>query len=376
MEHDIGLLHQLSGQARLYLRPTAFVDGPFDAPQGAVQLAGGLCWFAKVHVIARVNARRMFSALVNVGEMPALTAAHPQLARPWQALIRPRPPLHLGNRPLRLDRPHVMGILNITPDSFSDGGAHEDAHAALTHASALAAAGVALIDVGAESTRPGAKPVSAAEEQARLEPVLAPLCAMGTPISLDTRKASIMRFGRHQGVAMINDVSALTHDAEAMALVAQAGCPVVLMHMQGEPGSMLNNPSYDDVLLDVYDALEARITACLAAGISREAIIIDPGIGFGKHLRHNLDLINGLSLLHALGAPVLLGVSRKRMIGALSQEEAADDRLPGSLALAQAGLAQGVQLLRVHDVAAHVQMLKVWQGLRDSGLTPPAWLSE
>jgi dihydropteroate synthase len=146
--------------------------------------------------------------------------------------------------------------------------------------------------------------------------------------------------------------------------------------MQGEPGSMLNDPQYDDVLLDVYDALASRIDVCVAAGIERYKIIIDPGIGFGKNLRHNLDLINGLSLFHSLDTPLLLGVSRKRMIGALSKEEAPDDRLSGSLALAQMGLMQGVQLLRVHDVAATQQLLKVWQGLRDGALTPPAWLSE
>ncbi len=375
MDHDINALGQHGRDARLYLRPTGFVDGPYDAPGHAVNLAGGLCWFAQVQVIARTDARRILSCVVPVADMPRLVEQYPALATPWQALTKPRPPLLLGKTTVRFDRPHLMGVLNITPDSFSDGGAYVEAVAAVAQASAMISAGATLIDVGAESTRPGAKPITPIEEMARLEPVLAPLCALGTPVSLDTRQSAVMQFGLQQGVALINDVSALQHDTQALGVAAQAKCPVVLMHMQGEPGSMLNNPRYDDVLLDVYDMLEARIEACIAAGIARSNIIIDPGIGFGKELRHNLDLINGLSLFQALGVPVLLGASRKRLIGALSKEEAPDDRLAGSLALAQTGLAQGVQLLRVHDVAATLQLLNVWRGLRDGALAPPAWLS-
>jgi dihydropteroate synthase len=376
MDHDINRLGQYGDEARLYLRPTGFVDGPYDAPGHAVNLAGGLCWFAQVQVIARTNAQRSLSCVVQVAHMPRLVEQHPALAAPWHALTRPRPPLQLGKTTLRMDLPHLMGVLNITPDSFSDGGAYLEASAAVAQAHAMIGAGAALIDVGAESTRPGAMPVSAADEIARLEPVLAPLCALGAPVSLDTRQSAVMHYGLQQGVTLINDVSALQHDAQALAIVAQAQCPVVLMHMQGDPGSMLNTPCYDDVLLDVYDTLSQRIEACVAAGVARERIIIDPGIGFGKDLRHNLDLMSGLSLFQALGVPVLLGVSRKRLIGALSREEAAEDRLAGSLALAQAGLSQGVQLLRVHDVAATMQLLKVWRGLRDGALSPPIWLSE
>ncbi len=374
MDHDINFLDQLGSDARLYLRPTGFVDGPYDAPGHAVNLAGGLCWFAQVQLIARTDTQRTLSCILPVAQMPSLIARHSALAAPWQALTRPRPPLMLGKTAIMFDRPHLMGVLNITPDSFSDGGAYLEASAAVAQAGAMISAGAALIDVGAESTRPGAKPITATEEISRLESVLAPLCALGAPVSLDTRQAAVMRYGLQNGVTLINDVSALQHDAQALAVVVQAQCPVVLMHMQGEPGSMLNNPCYDDVLLDVYDMLEARIEACIAAGISRARIIIDPGIGFGKTLRHNLDLINGLSLFHSLGVPVLLGVSRKRLVGALSKQEAPDDRLAGSLALAQAGLAQGVQLLRVHDVVATMQMFNVWRGLRDGALTPPAWL--
>ncbi len=359
---------------QLYVRPTAFVDGPYDAPGSAVQLAGGLCWFSKAQLIGRLDGKRAVSVPVDVADMPKLLDQHSQLGPIWQALTGPRAPLALGKQTLRFDAPQLMGVLNLTPDSFSDGGAHMLAPVALAAAGAMAKAGSVLIDVGAESTRPGAAPVSAMEEMTRLEPVLTPLCALGTPVSLDTRKAEVMRYGLQNGALLINDVSALTHDAQSMAVVKAANVPVVLMHMQGEPGTMLNSPDYQDVLLEVYDYLAARIAACIAAGMARDQIIIDPGIGFGKDLRHNLDLVNGLSLLHGLGCPILLGVSRKRMIGALSQEEAPEDRLAGSLALAQAGLSQGVQLLRVHDVAPHAQMLRVWRGLRDGALTPPAWL--
>jgi dihydropteroate synthase len=372
MEHA---LSALTPAMQLYARPTGFVDGPYDMPGAAVQLAGGLCWFSKVQVIGCLAGKRAASVLVDAAQMPELVQRFPALVDIWQALTGRRAPLQLGAHGLRLDHPHLMGVLNITPDSFSDGGQSLMAAPALARAGQMAKAGAALIDVGAESTRPGATPVSVAEELARLEPVLTPLCALGTPVSLDTRKADVMRYGLQHGVAMINDVSALTYDAQSLAVIKAAPCPVVLMHMQGEPSTMLSNASYEDVLINVYDFLAARVAACVAAGIARERIVVDPGIGFGKHLRHNLDLVNGLSLLHGLGCPILLGVSRKRMIGALSKEEEVDDRLAGSLALAQAGLAQGVQMLRVHDVAAHAQMLKVWRGLRDGALTPPAWFS-
>jgi dihydropteroate synthase len=374
VDHDVSSLNKCGAETRFYLKPTAFVDSPYDAPMSAANLAGGLCWFSMVHLIARRGSKRQLSTYVQVADMPALIDQYPALAAPWHALTHPRSPLSLGARVLYLNRPHLMGVLNITPDSFSDGGTYVDAGDALAKAGAMIAQGAALIDVGAESTRPGAAPVSVAKEQARLEPVLALLCALGAPISLDTRNTAVMHFGLQQGVLLINDVSALTYDSEALALVAKSGCLVVLMHMQGEPGSMLNMPAYDDVLLDVYDYLAGRVAACVAAGIAMHNIIIDPGIGFGKNLRHNLDLINGLSLFHALGVPLLLGVSRKRLIGALSKEEAPDNRLPGSLALAQMGLAQGVQVLRVHDVAETQQLLHIWQGLRDNALAPPDWV--
>jgi len=224
----------------------------------------------------------------------------------------------------------------------------------------MAAAGADIIDIGAESTRPRATAVDTATESARLEPVLAGLA--GITWSIDTRKAAIMAQALDAGAVLVNDVSALGHDAAALALVAARGCPVVLMHAQGSPETMQDAPRYDDVLLDVYDWLSARIAACVAAGIDRSRIIVDPGIGFGKGLAHNLALLRGLALFHGLGVPVLLGASRKALIGRLAGEVAPGDRLPGSLALALHAAAQGVQVVRVHDVAETAQALAVWRG--------------
>jgi dihydropteroate synthase len=227
-----------------------------------------------------------------------------------------------------------------------------------------------VIDIGGESTRPGAPAVWEGDEIARIEPLLARLAGADLLISVDTRKAAVMRRALVLGARIVNDVSALTHDGEALAAVAAARCPVVLMHHQGDPQTMQDDPRYDDVVLDVFDWLEARIAACVAGGVARDRIIVDPGIGFGKTLRHNLELLNGVSLFHGLGCPLLLGASRKRFIGALSNEAPVDRRLAGSLAIATAALAQGVQLLRVHDVPETVQAVRVWRGLRDAALAP------
>ena len=235
----------------------------------------------------------------------------------------------------------------------------------------MAAAGAAIVDVGGESTRPGAKPVWEGDETARVLPVVQRLAAAGTAVSVDTRKAAVMEQALGAGAAMVNDVSALTWDPRAAEVVARAGCPVVLMHHQGAPETMQDDPRYDrPVLLEVYDWLEARIAAAVAAGIARERIIVDPGFGFGKTVQHNLQLMNGLAMLHGLGCPIMLGASRKRTIGALSNEAPADQRLAGSLALALKGAEQGAQLLRVHDVPETLQALRVWRGLRDAALTP------
>lgn len=370
-------LANLPSDARLYVRPTAFVDAPFGFDGQVARLAGGMVWFAAVELIARVGARRVVQTLIPVERLDRAREALPAGLRArfdglWSRLVAGRPALELGTRTLRFDGPSVMGIVNVTPDSFSDAGRLADAEAAVAAAVDMAAAGAAIIDVGAESTRPGAKPVWEGDEIARLEPVLRRLAGADLLVSVDTRKTAVMQAALGLGARIVNDVSALTYDEGALPLVAQAGCPVVLMHHRGDPQTMQDDPRYDDVLLDVFDWLETRIEACVAAGVTRERIIADPGIGFGKTLRHNLDLLNGLSLFHGLGCPILLGVSRKRFIGALSNEAPADRRLGGSVAVATAALAQGVQLLRVHDVPETVQAMRVWRGLRDAALTPPA----
>ncbi|WP_353216475.1 dihydropteroate synthase, partial [Sandarakinorhabdus sp.] len=272
-------------------------------------------------------------------------------------LTQPRPLLaRLGQRaPL----PLVMGILNITPDSFSSDGHGGDADAAIAAAHAMHAAGAGIIDIGAESTRPGAAEVTTAEELARLAPLWAKL-EPGVQVSIDTRKSAVMAAALDGGAIIVNDVSALTHDPAAAALVAQRGCPVVLMHHQGTPATMQQAPAYKDVLLDVYDWLEHRIAAAVAAGIDRDRIIADPGIGFGKSAAHNQALLKGLGLLHGLGVPILLGASRKSLISHICGPVPVADRLPGSLAMALAGANAGVQFLRVHDVAETVQALRLW----------------
>lgn len=256
-----------------------------------------------------------------------------------------------------------MGILNVTPDSFSDGGRHSDAEAAIAAGLAMRAAGADIIDVGGESTRPGAPPVPLEEELARTIPVVEGLARHGVPVSIDTMKAGVMKAALDAGAVMLNDVSALTADPESLAVAAAADVPVVLMHMPGTPQTMQALARYEDVLAEVLAHLAARIAACEAAGIARARLIADPGIGFGKGLEHNLALLRGLEAFHGLGVPFLLGASRKSLIPALAGPAPASDRLPGSLALALRGAEAGAAWVRVHDVAETAQALKVWQAI-------------
>jgi dihydropteroate synthase len=273
---------------------------------------------------------------------------------PWSAT---------GRNLLRRDgQCSVMSIVNVTPDSFSDGGLFLRPDAAVMQAR-LMASGAEIIDIGGESTRPGAVEVDAAEEIARTAPVIAALRAGGLdlPLSIDTRKASVAEAALGAGASWVNDVTALRFDARISAVVAAHNVPVILMHSIQTPATMQVDPYYDDVLLDVYDAIAARVAAAEAAGIARSNIAVDPGIGFGKTLAHNLALLQRLSLFHNLGLPVLLGASRKRFIGTIGQEAEAARRMPGSLAVALWGVSQGVQIIRVHDVAETRQALSLWQ---------------
>ena len=261
------------------------------------------------------------------------------------------------------DGPSIMGILNVTPDSFSDGGQHASVEAALAQADRMAAADI--LDVGGESTRPGAVEVPADVEAARVLPVLRALA--GRRVSIDTRKAPVARAALEAGAVLVNDVSALAHDPAMAANVAASGAPVCLMHARGTPAIMRGAPPYGDVALDVFDALAAAIDAAVAAGIPRHRILADPGIGFGKTAADNLALLRRVGVLHGLGVPLLLGVSRKGFIGAVSGEAEARARMPGTLAVTLAAVAQGVQMHRVHDVAEVAQGLALWHATTEDG---------
>ena len=327
-----------------------------------------MSWFAAAELIVIDGRRRVSVELAPVEGIEK--RFDDDMAAQWEALTASRLPLQLGDRTIRLDQPQVMGIVNATPDSFSDGGQFPDGNAAAEAGALMAAAGAAIIDVGGESTRPGARSIWEGDEIERVVPVIRQLAAGGNAVSCDTRKADVMTAAVEAGARMINDVSALTYDARSAGVAASLNVPVVLMHHQGDPQTMQDDPRYDDAPVEIYLWLEERIAAAMEAGVRREHILIDPGFGFGKNVGHNLELMNGLALFHSLGCPLVVGASRKRTIGALSNEAPADKRLGGSIAFAMKALEQGAQILRVHDVFETVQALKVWRGLRDQALTP------
>ncbi len=330
----------------VYYRPIVQTDPA--SPKDAQPLAGGLLWFNRAEAIERSGKRTLIAAAeVSQKTLTRLTAARADFAG------------------LSMAVPRLMGILNATPDSFSDGGKFIDPAAAVVRIDAMVKNGADIIDIGGESTRPGAQIIKTDAEIARVAPIIEAARAAGitAPISLDTRKGAVAQAGLAKGATIINDVSAFTYDPAMAALVSEAAVPVVLMHAQGDPQTMQNAPEYDDVLLDVYDALEARVAAAKAAGIKPENIAIDPGIGFGKTQTHNLQLIRGLSLFHGLGCPILLGVSRKRFIGTIADQPEASLRGPGSVAVGLEGLRQGVQMLRIHDIEMHAQALAVWNAM-------------
>jgi dihydropteroate synthase len=352
---------------KVYIRPLARLAASAAGdglPALAVGGPYGLC-FAAAEVIERDGSdvrRRVLGAADLLNEANADEQALLQRVR------QPRADL----AGIRLDRPRLIGVVNVTPDSFADGGRYSTKEAAIAHALRLESEGADILDIGGESTRPGSEGVDVEEECRRVLPVISALASKSRArLSIDTRKAEVMRRATLEGAHIINDVSALRHDPQSLDTVARLGQPAILMHAQGDPRTMQDNPSYGDVVLDVYDMLEARIAACERAGIPRSRLIVDPGIGFGKNLMHNLALLGALSIFHGLGCGVLLGASRKSFIGHLTGADA-PGRLPGSIAAALLGAAQGVQLLRVHDVAATRQALAVWEGAQ--GGTKPAAL--
>ncbi|WP_067737210.1 dihydropteroate synthase [Novosphingobium naphthalenivorans] len=365
----------------LYIRPIALADSPQSEEGEAVRLGGAMVWASRFALIVREHGRIVSRERLSAAEMPAALGAlaadlREQADTQWDNLRKVHAPLQCGARTIRLEQPQVMGILNMTPDSFSDGGQFlDDPQVAGDHAAAMLEAGAAIIDVGGESTRPGAGAVWEGDEIKRVVPMVERLAAMGAAISIDTRRPAVMEASLQAGGHIINDVSALRYDPRSQELAASSGAPVVLMHAPGKADDLHSNGDYADVVLDVFDWLARRRDEAVAAGIAPGRIVLDPGIGFGKTLAENLALMNALPLFHALGHPLLVGVSRKRMIGALSNEAQPHERLGGSIMLAVKAMEAGTHILRVHDVPETVQAARVWRGLRDAALTDFSQLS-
>lgn len=327
---------------RDYFRPLVRRDEP--RPDDAQPLAGGPRWFTHCALHRRdTPVTRVAATELPSGMLERLTAARAPLAG------------------IAMDRARIMGILNVTPDSFSDGGLDTGPGAAAERARRLIEDGAEIVDVGGESTRPGAAEVAARDEIARTASVIARI--EGAPVSIDTRKRTVAEAAVKAGAVIVNDVAGLTFDPALADYVVERGLPVCIMHSQGDPATMQDDPRYDDVLLDVYDFLEERVEMLVRRGLPRERIIVDPGIGFGKTLAHNLALLNGISIFHGLGCPVLLGASRKGFVGRVGGEPEASKRAPGSIAVALAGLAQGIQIIRVHDVAETRQAFALWHAI-------------
>ena len=351
---------------RLYVRPLGLfwgedADTAVEAGE-AGRLAGGIAAFSMAEIIDRDGAR-----------IKRERRGYAELAGTTDPMIQQR--LHLLKAPrgkvagLSMSGPVIMGIVNVTPDSFSDGGECASAEEAIAHGRHLAQEGAQIIDIGGESTRPGSEGVSVAEERSRVLPVVRALAETGHRLSIDTRKASIMREAARVGAAMINDISALQYDREALTAAAELRLPVCLMHAQGTPKTMQENPEYEDVVLDVFDALELLIARAERAGIARAQLLADTGIGFGKTFRHNLAILQSFSIYHGLGVPLVFGASRKAFIGALTGEKAGAGRAAGSVGAALAAVQQGAQVLRVHDVKETAQALSVWRAVMAPSLS-------
>jgi dihydropteroate synthase len=342
-----------------YLIPRGLISGPAAARAVeagiALPLAGGPLAFALAEAIER--------AAGEVAHRRPVTLAEARAVAPDQieGLSRPRP--HWAGFDLK--RPLIMGVVNVTPDSFSDGGDFAEASHAIDHARAMLAAGADMVDVGGESTRPGAQPVPPAEEAARVLPVVRALAHAGAMVSIDTRHAAVMGEAVEAGASIINDVTALTGDPEGARVAARSGAAIVLMHMLGDPQTMQADPRYSDVTCDLLDYFARRLAALEQLGLDRARIAIDPGIGFGKTVEHNLQLLEELAAFHVFGCPILLGASRKSFIGRLSRNEKPKQRLAGTLAAHQIGYDRGVQIVRVHDVSEAFQARAVWM----AGLT-------
>ena len=328
-----------------YYRPIPSTD-PMR-PEQAYSFAGGPLWFSHAEKLSR--------------SQPALVMPAQEVPDNWlKTWTCHRPPI-MG---ISFSTPKIMGILNVTPDSFSDGGQYAKSDSAFKEAREMVKAGADIIDVGGESTRPGADLISSDVEIDRTVPVIKQISQnLSKPISIDTRKAAVAKAAVAAGAGLVNDVSGFTFDDALLEFCASKKLPVCVMHAQGDPTTMQDQPKYADVLLDIYDFLHSQIAKLVAAGIPKDAIIADPGIGFGKTLQHNLTLLNKISIFHGLGVPILLGASRKGFIGKVSGEKDAQSRVGGSIAAALTAVSQGVQIVRVHDVAQTRQAFAVWQSI-------------
>lgn len=365
------LLEDLPDDARIYIRPCAFTHHVWDLGGRALQLAGGWLYFSAIDLITVHNGRRIGRHFISVDEIDSLCGIIPDVHADYVRQVMDRITARRGvltvkDMALGFDVPSVVGILNTTTDSFSDGGLYRDMDAAVARAHEMVRQGAVIVDVGGESTRPGSEPADLHDELSHVLPIIERLQGGRHLLSVDTRKALVMKAALTAGAHIINDVSALSYDAASLPFLANETCPVVIMHHKGEPANMQHAPHYEDVLIEVYDWLESRVNFAVESGIARDRIIVDPGIGFGKNLEHNLALFNDLALFHGLGCPILIGASRKRVIGDLDGDVPANQRLGGSLALALAAVSQGVQLIRVHDVEETAQAVRVWQAAQSA----------
>jgi dihydropteroate synthase len=351
---------------RLYLTPRAVVYGKVAAE--AVETGSAWPFLGDHRAFAAIEVTKVAGRKVESTLLPGSAfESSPRKDGPAEIFALPRKPF----AGLELSRPRLMGIINVTPDSFSDGGAFFDPDHAIAHGIALAKAGADILDVGGESTRPGARPVSVAEELRRIVPVVRDLAKRGYRVSIDTRHAKVMDAAIAAGACIVNDVTALTGDPESLPLVAKSRVFVVLMHMRGNPRTMQRSPRYAWTPGEVFTALAERIERCRKVGIARERIAVDPGIGFGKTAAHSVALLDHIAMFHGLGCPVVLGASRKSFIGAVAAGEGVHERLPGSLAVAVHAVLNAVQILRVHDVAETRQALALAAAI-NAGLAEPA----
>ena len=332
---------------------------PIITSGGQYKLAGGHAGFSQLDVVMADGDDGYVASRMDCEQLFALADDRNMASKAIDDLTTARP--HFAG--LDMGQAHLMGVLNLTPDSFSDGGVNLGTAKAIVVGKAMAVAGASIIDIGGESTRPGAQPVSRNQELARILPPITALARANLLISVDTRHAAVMTRATAAGAAIINDVQALQGE-DAMKAAAASGAPVVMMHMKGTPETMQQDPVYDFAPLEIYEFLKQRVAAAIAAGIPASSIVIDPGFGFGKTVTHNLQLVNWLSLFHGLGVAVLFGASRKSSIAKISVGEPADARLAGSLALAASAWRQGAQIIRVHDVAETAQALAVEAALR------------